>query len=163
MSQIKEHCPVCGMDITDDEYLMHEYHGMYYHFCSEQCRDTFTARPTLYMKKTTGNIPVRLKKRKIQLESNINEDKVKALTDAINQLMGIRDIRIEGSTIYLTYDLVQVTLLQIEKIINENGLSMDKGWLSRFKRNWVVNSEQNELDNLALPLGPCCNRAPTKR
>ena len=43
--------PVCGMDVTPMTAVTStEYEGTTYHFCSEDCYDTFTADPKTYVK-----------------------------------------------------------------------------------------------------------------
>ncbi len=43
--------PVCKMDIDIDEKQTNfnsEYAGRKYHFCSEECKDTFDSQPERY-------------------------------------------------------------------------------------------------------------------
>jgi YHS domain-containing protein len=41
--------PVCNMDIDEKQTNLHsEYAGRKYHFCSEECKDTFDNQPERY-------------------------------------------------------------------------------------------------------------------
>ncbi len=41
--------PVCKMDVDDKQTNFHsEYAGRKYHFCSEECKDTFDSQPERY-------------------------------------------------------------------------------------------------------------------
>ena len=44
MTQPNDICPVCGMKAKADVPSV-EHHKMYFHFCSEQRRETFVATP----------------------------------------------------------------------------------------------------------------------
>ncbi|HEX6132197.1 MAG TPA: YHS domain-containing protein [Actinomycetota bacterium] len=42
--------PVCGMRVdTDEAAATAEHDGTTYYFCSQACRDTFVADPTLFV------------------------------------------------------------------------------------------------------------------
>jgi len=58
------------------------------------------------------------------------------------------------------YDLLLLTLMQLEGMLVERGFQLDNGWWSRFRRGWLRNTETTELDNLAMPEGACCSRPP---
>ena len=41
--------PVCKMDIDETQTNFHsDYAGRKYHFCSEECKDTFDSQPERY-------------------------------------------------------------------------------------------------------------------
>ena len=41
--------PVCGMDVDEKQSKFHSEHGgRQYHFCSEECKDTFDSQPQNY-------------------------------------------------------------------------------------------------------------------
>lgn len=41
--------PVCNMEIDELETNFHsQYGGRQYHFCSEECKDTFDSQPERY-------------------------------------------------------------------------------------------------------------------
>ena len=162
MSQKKDTCPVCGMRISDDVYIMEHYHGIYYHFCTEQCRDNFILHPQLYITKKPENIPQRIKKRKLVLANNTNEEQIAIVIEAIEQLMGLESLRVEDNNLFISYDLVQLSMTQIETLLSDLEVELDQHWVNNMKRRWILNSEKNELDNLAAPAGACCNKAPIK-
>lgn len=43
--------PVCGMEISSKDGVQGKYKGTDYHFCSDQCKDTFEKEPEEYIKK----------------------------------------------------------------------------------------------------------------
>jgi YHS domain-containing protein len=40
--------PVCGMEIADD-FISHEYKGIKYYFCSENCKVEFESNPNKFL------------------------------------------------------------------------------------------------------------------
>jgi len=150
------------MLISDDIYIVENYHGIYYHFCSEQCRDNFILHPQLYVAKKPQNIPQCIKKRKLVLSNSTSEEQISIVTEAIEQLMGFESIRVESNNLFISYDLVQLSMNQIEQLLSDLEIELDQYWLNNMKRRWILNSEKNELDNLAAPAGACCNKAPVK-
>lgn len=40
--------PVCGMEITDD-FISHEYKGIKYYFCPENCKVGFESNPNKFI------------------------------------------------------------------------------------------------------------------
>ncbi|HEB62977.1 MAG TPA: YHS domain-containing protein [Gammaproteobacteria bacterium] len=152
-------CPVCGMK-SKAEVLLVEYHKMNFYFCSEQCRETFIAHPAIYSargKRKPGEI---LKQRTIHLKEPLNDEVAELLIPYLNEMMGVKAVVVEGNKVIISYDLLQVTEMQIEKALVEVGLQLGGGWLQRLCRGWVHNSEEIEQDNRAAPPAPCCNKPP---
>ena len=159
MISAKDLCPVCGM-ATVPEVPTVEHHKMYFHFCSEQCRETFIAHPNLYSTKVGKERDEILKRRTMRLTEPLDKEVAELLVPYLTEMMGVREVTVEGEKVHITYDLLQVTEIKIEKALVEVGLQLGGGWLERLGRSWVHDSEEIELDNLAAPPTPCCNRAP---
>lgn len=157
----ENHCPVCDMEVRDDSYAL-EYLKVLYHFCSEQCLDTFNARPALYSGTLAKNIGKVIKHRKLRLMKALDAGASKTLNDTLNRLMGIEEVYINNNQLVISYDLLQLTLRQIEASLSKNGVQLNNGWWQRIRRGWLHNTEENELDNLAMPQGACCNRPPPR-
>ncbi len=85
-----------------------------------------------------------------------------ALMMALNQLMSVRNINIEGNRISIDYNLLELNAGQVEAALITAGASMGSGWAERLKRGWVHYTEENELDNLVASDSACCNKAPAK-
>ncbi len=156
-------CPVCGMD-ADDSGICAEHSGISYHFCMPQCRENFLARPLLYIgnaaaKRTGREI---IKRRIFTIEQAMGGMQAEALMMALNQLMSVKNISIEGDRIAIDYNLLELHAGQIEAALLEAGASMGTGWSERLKRGWVHYVEENELDNLVASESACCNKAPGK-
>jgi len=156
-------CPVCGMDAGASS-LCTEHSGIVYHFCMPQCRENFLLRPLLYI---GGKSPHRtgrevIKRRTFTLEKAMTGMQAEALMMALNQLMSVQNISIEGNRISIDYNLLEVHAGQIEEALVTAGASMGSGWAERLKRGWVHYTEENELDNLAASDSACCNKAPGK-
>jgi len=152
-------CPVCGMR-AEVEVPSVEYHKMYFHFCSEQCRECFVARPNLYSGKIGKERSEILKQRTMRLAEPLDSEVTELLISRLKEMMGVKVVEGEGDRVRITYDLLQVTEIQIEKVLAEIGVQLGGGWLERFRRGWVHDSEDNVLDSLAAPPAACCNRAP---
>ncbi len=150
MSQLEDSCPVCGMS-TEIEVPPVTYNKMYFHFCSEQCRETFSAHPVIYSSRTGKARSEILKRRAIHLTTPLDSEVSALLVPYLKEMMGVKMVIVEGDTISITYDLLQVTESQIEKALGEIGLQLGGSWLEQLRRAWVDNSEEIELDNLAAP------------
>ncbi len=148
---ISELCHVCGMK-PDASIPSLEYHKMYFHFCSQQCRDTFIAHPSLYAVKAEKQQKHILKRRIMTLVAPLDEDSKALLKASVAEMMGIKDVSIDDDKISVSYDLLQVTRQQIENRLAEIGIKLGSDWMERLRRAWVHDSEENELDNLAAPI-----------
>jgi len=133
---------------------------MYFHFCSEQCRETFQAHPGLYSGNRAREYGERIKNRNLYLAKSLDADTQQAVSEYLQGLMGIKDIKATGRKFTIRYDLLQLTLAQVEKALNQVDVQLDNSWWQRSRRNWVRNIETNELENLAAGPGACCNRPP---
>ncbi len=160
MKQQQKTCPVCSMKVNPDVPAA-EHHKIYYHFCSVQCQETFSARPSFYIKIPALEREERLKKRTIRLAKAPDEAGVVLLASCLSDMMGVKEVAVEGEKIQITYDLLQVTEAQIEKTLDEIGVQLGDGWLERLRRGWVNESEEVELDNLTAPSKHCCNKPPS--
>ncbi len=156
-------CPVCGMDTTTTE-IVTEHLDMSYHFCSQQCLENFIAHPKLYLgikslKKEGKHV---IKRRSFMLDRPLQGSIENTLKTTLSAMMGVRDVRIVGVKVTVTYDLLEATSVQIEKDIEQAGTSLGTGWAERLKRGWVHYTEETELDNLAVDNMACCNKPPAK-
>ncbi len=144
-----EVCHVCGMTVQE-QFPSYQYHNMYFHFCSKQCRDNFIAHPSLYSVQVNEK-PI-LKHRTITLAAPLEQHMQQSMKTGLMEMMGIKQVEITDNNISMTYDLLQVSRRQIENKLAEIGIKIGHNWLERLKRAWVYDSEENELDNLAAPI-----------
>ncbi len=161
MTLHNDKCPVCGMKANADLPSV-EYQKMFFHFCSKQCRETFIARPNLYRIRAGNVRNEAIKRRTMHLAEQLDNEVTELLIPYLTELMGVKDVVIEEDKVHVTYDLLQVTEEQIENALVDVGVQLGSGWVDRFRRGWVHDSEEIELDNLAAPPAPCCNRAPPR-
>lgn len=154
-----EFCPVCGMKGEPEDYRL-EYHKIFFHFCSAQCRETFVSHPGLYTGIRAHEHGEILKRRKLRLTKALDPDAAEAVTEYLHVLMGIKEAEAEGCWLTIHYDLLQLTLAQIETTLEHVDIKLDNGWWQRLRRSEIRNSEENELGNLAAPRGACCNHPP---
>jgi len=159
MMQLSDTCPVCGMAV-EAEVATVEHHKMYFHFCSEQCREMFIAHPSLYSAKVGKERSEILKRRTMRLAEPLDHEVAELLVPHLLEMMGVKEVLIEDNKVHITYDLLQVTEMQIEKALVEVGIQLGGSWLERLCRGWVHDSEEIELDNLAAPPELLPNRAP---
>ncbi len=159
MTQPRDICPVCGMK-PKTEIPSVEHDRRYFHFCSDQCRETFIAHPRLYRSRSSQQQSETLKRRTMNLAEAPGSEVSELLISYLKEMMGVKKVTVEGEKIDVTYDLLQVTESQIEKELVEIGIKFGGGWLERLRRGWVRDSEEIELDNLAAPLAPSYNRTP---
>lgn len=157
-------CPVCGMKVESAQYAT-QYHKMYFRFCSQQCQERFDSMPQLYATAlyTSGATAKReplMKRRKLHLDGPVDSAVTAAIEGHLLEMMGVTEARLQGRTLYITYDLLQVTLARMEEALGEWRVEIENGWWQRLRRALVHNSEENELNNLVHVSGACCNRPP---
>jgi YHS domain-containing protein len=147
--------PVCGMDVDPAQFET-TYEGLHYAFCSEQCRQRFAANPHLYIgvpgEKAPGQKGVELfKRRRFQLDAPLDAPNAKVLTETLGAMMGVKAVEIEdGTTVTLTYDLIQATAEQLEAKMGEVGARLGEGWAERLRRGFVHYMEECEVGNLEV-------------
>jgi len=147
------------MKVIDSHYRV-EYQKMYFHFCSEQCRENFNAHPRLYSVASHRKREERLKQRVLHLAEPMDDEVAALLVSYLKEMMGLREIVVDGDKLSISYDLLQVSAVQVERRLNEAGVQLGDGWLLRLRRAWIYSSEETELSNLAAGAGACCNRPP---
>lgn len=157
----ENHCPVCNMEVNDDRFTL-EYLKSVYRLCSEQCLETFNTRPALYTGTLVKSVGKVIKRRKIHLKTPIKDDLAGSVTDYLTTLMGVEEVHLKGRILFIHYDLLQLTLKQLETFLSKKEVQLDTTWWQRIQRAWIHNTEENELYNLALPQGACCNRPPPR-
>ena len=153
MLKVIKKCPVCEMAVNDSEIKV-EYRGIEHLFCTKQCKTRFESHPHLFVgdpklgkaeKQKGRNV---LKAHKIKLEY-IPDNNLKAhIMDEIIELMGIQSASIENETIIVVYDLLQVSLKDIENAIIRSDGEMRKSLTENIKHNVIHFSEECELENL---------------
>lgn len=155
----KDQCPVCGRKPATGS-CTYEHHQVLRHFCSPRCRDNFIAHPLLYSN-VRGNIPPQvMKRRSLRLAHSLDPVRAEALSSNLLHEVGIKQIDIRGDRLKVRYDLLLLTMQQLEQILEESDIAANNGWWQRLRRGWIYNSEANELDNLAMPEAACCSRPP---
>jgi YHS domain-containing protein len=160
-NSLTDYCPVCGMKVESAQYTT-QYHKMYFHFCSQQCQERFAAMPQIYATSTAARREPLLKHRKLYLADPVDPAMTAAIEGHLLEMMGVTEARLQGRALYITYDLLQVTLARMEAALGEWRVEIDNGWWQRLRRALVHNSEENELSNLVHVSGACCNRPPPR-
>jgi YHS domain-containing protein len=146
--------PVCGMMVAEGSYPLNHLH-IKYAFCSEHCRERFKKWPHLFVgdpahglsEKQTGKV-VR-KAHKIKLVNAVDPEKLPELRQSIESLMGVEAADISGDQVVVVYDLVQVSLSDIENTIIAGIGDLREGITDKIRRTFIHYSEECELDNLA--------------
>lgn len=152
--------PVCGAEV-DREHIRATYRGLGYGFCSQQCRERFLAKPELYVGGPGHKAPKQegveiLKKRRLRLAEPPSPAATATLENELRRAVGIRDVRVQGDTVEIAYDLLETTVETISEEIAAIGLKIDRGWSERLRLAFVEYEEDCELDNLAADDRPCC-------
>jgi YHS domain-containing protein len=145
--------PVCGM-VVDASGNAIEYKQMHFAFCSLQCRERFLQNPDLYIgqgsrKALRQEERAAIKQRRLKLDRPLTSIQVDTVLDAVQAMMGIERIEINGDVIKVTYDLMQATDAQIESEIARVGAVLGDEWSERLRRAFVHYLEETELENLA--------------
>jgi len=141
------------MDIKE-KHINYEFHKLKFFFCSEQCQDRFIANPHVYIAHW-GRLSAKqrgeciLKKRFIKLKRAVSSKVEKKLTNRLRAMMGVQEVSIDGVNINICYDLIEVTLKQVESEIEQLvGFIKDDSLLERTKLTLIHYREEVEIDNL---------------
>ena len=147
-------CPVCQMTNINHDLLL-SYQGVERYFCSSQCLERFRSYPHLYVGDPQHGLSakqknqVELKQRRIRFNEVIGDDVKKVLEESLLALMGIRVLTFDQQDLFVTYDLLEVSLESIEKAIEDSATRLRGTVLENIKRGLIHYSEECELENLA--------------
>ncbi|MCW9046647.1 MAG: YHS domain-containing protein [Gammaproteobacteria bacterium] len=149
--------PVCLMSIDPKlvaNTIMHN--GKTYYFCSDQCRNRFEANLHLYIGLPGHPAPKQhghevIKKRSLKLKRPLTENQSSVIVTDLENMMGIKNVHVEAGCIYITYDLLQATVEQIEMTIVKTGEKLGSGLAENLKRAFIHYLEETELENLENP------------
>ncbi len=147
--------PVCGMQVAPDQHAI-TYQQMHFAFCSAQCKERFLANPHLYIGHPGHKAPAQegrkvLKHRRLKLEEALTAVQARHVIESVQAMMGIESVRITGNLIVITYDLMQVTEIQIESLLAETGAILGHGLSERLRHAFVHYLEETELSSLEVP------------
>lgn len=151
-TQVKD--PVCGIWVDGHQNEI-EYLQMHFAFCSPQCQESFMAHPRLYIGYPGQKAPMQegqeiIKRRRIRLGTRLSSEGELILVDALRAIMGVREIKVDGDLLEISYDLLQVTAVQIEALLGEIGVRLGEGWGDRLRRVFVHDSEEWEIESLEV-------------
>jgi hypothetical protein len=130
---------------------------MTFWLCTAQCRDRFNQRPSLYVGdpkqgKSAKQHGIKVhKKRTLNLELPKNNESASLLIRALNSLMGVTEATINQGQLEIEYDLVQVSLEEIEAFIKSTGINIEQSWLDKIHDSFIHYNEEGQLDNLGHP------------
>ena len=156
---------VCGMEVdSNDNQIM--YRGGSYAFCSKQCQERFQANPHLYVGIPGQKAPKQeglsvIKQRRLRLAQPLSSSEAKTLIDALQTMMGIKAVSVEGDSVLITYDLLQALAEQIEEKLVEVGIQLGGGLAERLRRAFVHYEEECEVGNLEVHKSSCCSGKPS--
>lgn len=146
--------PVCGMQVEPHMYAT-EYLQSRYVFCSTQCRDHFLANPHLFIGSPGQKAPKQeglevLKQRRLHVARLLSPSQADSLIGALQAMMGIKSVAVDGDKIEITYDLLQVTAEQIEAKTTEIGVQLGEGWTEQLYRAFLHYEEKLDVGNLEV-------------
>ena len=149
-------CPVCQMTVNDDD-LWRCYRGIKYYFCSQQCIDRFIALPGLYCgdpkhgksDKQKGKKSIKI--RRIVLSTPIPDGNIQSLKNSISELMGVDALEMGSDELKVKYDLLVVSLKEIEHVIEKTLGEFKSPIVDKIRRGWIRYTEECELDNRSHP------------
>lgn len=146
-------CPVCKMS-AGDLSPHRNYRGADYWFCSDRCKKRFDSRPHLYVGDPWHGQSVKQKGEEVVKSHRINLNIAPSplvsdlLVRELEQLMGVKSVRLQGQAIEITYDLIQISFADIENAIETAYGGLKSGMVESVRRGLIRNSEDCELDNL---------------
>lgn len=146
--------PVCGMQVKPNQFAV-EFLQVHYSFCSQQCQERFLANPRLYIGIPGKKAPKQsglevVKRRRMRLDQSLSSSEGSSLIAALQPMMGIQSVEVNGDYIEISYDLLQATAEQIEARLGEVGVRLGEGWAERLRRAFVHYEEECEIGNLEV-------------
>jgi len=143
---------VCGMMVDSQDNAI-EYLQMSFAFCSKQCKSRFLANPHLYIGTPGHKAPKQegrevVKRRRMRLSQPLLPEDATLVSEALQAMMGIKNLKVSQDTIEITYDLLQVTLKQLEEKLVEIGVQLGGGWAERLRRAFLQESEELQIESL---------------
>ncbi|GAB1233530.1 YHS domain-containing protein [Ferrigenium sp. UT5] len=153
--------PVCKMAVPATSFAT-EYAGIHYAFCSAQCRQRFLENPHLYVGVPGHKAPAQqgkevIKKRSLMLAESLDEAQAEQVKNALLEMMGVKEVCIEGSTMQIQYDLMQVDTEQIADQLALVGVQLGGGWTDRLKLAFINYLEECEVGSLEVSNKDCCH------
>jgi len=146
--------PVCGMQVDPHQHAI-EYQRVPFAFCSRQCKDRFLANPHLYIGFPGQKAPKQegrtvLKHRRLHLARELSSDEAAQVSQALSAMMGIKEVKVSGKTLDISYDLLEVTAQQIEERLGEIGVQLGEGWAEHLRRAFVHESEELQIESMEV-------------
>ncbi len=148
-------CPVCLMMVDRNSHSIN-YLGHTYAFCSLQCQERFESNPHIYVGQPGHPAPKQhgheiIKKRTLKLKETLTDDQCFVIELELLNMMGIKKIHVDQEYLSISYDLLQVTVEQIESAIEKTGNSLSLGLGTKLRLAFIHYVEESELDNLEQP------------
>jgi len=142
--------PVCGMWVAKHDHEA-SYQQMPFAFCSDQCRTRFLAYPHLYIGYPGAAAPkqegkVVFKRRRLHLQQALSVEGEVIIDRMLRDLMGVTSVTVAGDSIEITYDLLQVSLKELEAALVAAGAQFGEGWAARLRRALINTSEETEIE-----------------
>jgi len=142
-------CPVCDMSVVGHDHEM-TYRNTPFAFCSDQCKTRFLAHPHLYIGYPGVAAPrqqgqVALRRRRLHLERPLSVEGKAILDTALRDVMGVEAVSVAGDRIEVTYDLLQVSLEDLEGILVGIGARLGGSWVESLRRAWIHEIEETEI------------------
>ncbi|MBF0381674.1 MAG: heavy-metal-associated domain-containing protein [Magnetococcales bacterium] len=83
------------------------------------------------------------------------------IAEALQALGGVSHVQSDWqhNKVTVTYNLYQVKIQEVEKLLLEIGYPPAEGFLQKTKREWLHFREKNEMDSLKH-VGHCCSKPP---
>jgi len=152
--------PVCHMEVPATSFAT-EYAGIPYAFCSAQCKARFLENPHLYVGRIGHKAAAQqggevIKIRRFMLSTPLDAVQAEQVKRALLEMMGVRDVCIEGDKLEIQYDLIQATAEQIADKLALIGANLGGGWVDRLKLAFINYQEECEIGSIeAAPKKGC--------
>lgn len=134
------------------EYI---FQGVPHHFCSERCQRRFKEYPHLYVGCPQYGLSIKqqgktvVKRRVISLESCLSHTGQEQLSKHLDELRGVNEYCCNGRKIEVVYDLICISLKDIELVVESVAGALKESVVATSKRHAIHFGEKCELDNLA--------------
>lgn len=99
-----------------------------------------------------------IKKRTLKVNGMRCAECENLINESLSAMEGVRNVKADkNGTVYVEYNLMEIRLEDIVKKIYKLGYKPSKTISERIRRSFIIFKEENEFNNITIPLHGCCS------
>ena len=99
--------------------------------------------------------------RKILLPTQDNPATACSILQQLDAVKSVRELA-KNTAIEVEYDQCQTSYASLLALLNEQGVEVKGGWMSKLRAQWYDYIDTTARENAAAPPAACCNKPPRK-